>query len=38
VLALSAGPAGAFAWKLDGEVQDSPLYCVDVFHSFYWGQ
>ncbi len=30
--------AGAFTWKLDGEVKDTPLYCVDVFHSFYWGQ
>ncbi len=30
--------AGAFNWKLDGAVQETPLYCVDVFHSFYWGQ
>ena len=29
--------AGAFAWKLDGVVKNTPLYCLDVFHTFNWG-
>ena len=30
--------AGAFTWNLDQVAKDTPLYCVDVFHSYYWGQ
>jgi hypothetical protein len=29
--------AGSFAWKLDGVQQYTPLYCLDVFHSFHFG-
>lgn len=29
--------AGAFNWKLDGQVQDTPLYCLDLFHTFHFG-
>ncbi len=29
--------AGAFAWKLDGQVMDTPLYCLDLFHTFHFG-
>ncbi len=28
---------GAFDWKLDGVEKDSPLYCLDIFHSFNFG-
>jgi hypothetical protein len=28
---------GAFAWQKDGVVQDTPLYCLDLFHTFSFG-
>ena len=29
---------GSFRWKFNGAVQNCPLYCLDVFHSFSFGQ
>ena len=29
---------GAFTWTLNGQTGGSPLYCLDVWHSFNWGQ
>ncbi len=29
--------AGAFAWRLDGQDMAAPLYCLDVYHTFQFG-
>ena len=29
--------AGAFTWQLNGQTQNSPLYCLDIYHTFNWG-
>jgi len=35
---IYTGFAGPFAWSFNGIAQDTPAYCMDLGHYFYWNQ
>lgn len=35
---IYSGATGPFAWSFNGQAQDTPVYCMDIFHYFFFDE